>query len=167
MIGLLEDIRYALRGLRAQPGYLVLAVATLALSIGANATMFSVVRGVLLRPLAFAEPDRLMTVHETLRQWMKVASSPANLQAWDERTDVFESLAGVTSVSMNLATAERPERVDGALVTANYLATLGVEPLLGRVFLPADDEMGADAIVVLGHDVWQIHFAGGPPPGVK
>ena len=162
MTSFFQDLRFAARSLRSQPGFVLLATATLALGIGAYASMYTVVHGVLLRPLPFAAPDQLMTVSETFKQWQTITPSPSNYLEWKARTDVFESLEGFAPVSVNLAADERPELVAGAQVTAGFFGLFGVAPVHGRTFVDEDSAAGATPVIVLGHELWQTRLGGEP-----
>jgi putative ABC transport system permease protein len=160
----MNDLRYALRLLRRSPGFTLVAVATLALGIGANAALFSVVSATLLRPLPFPEPDRLVTV------WKGQVTDPARtnitslpvFRDWKERSNVFEDLAlfGSGGRGYNLTGSPAPEQVPGNRVTASFFTVLAVPPLHGRTFLPEEDEPGQDGVVVLSHGLWKRRFGG-------
>jgi len=148
-----QDLRFALRQLRRSPGFTVVAVLTLALGIGANTAVFSVVDAVLLRPLSYAEPDRLVT--------------PGYLMSGEyllvrERARTMEEVALHSSVGFNLSGVGDPERVPGARVSANLFSVLGVSPIVGRAFLPGEDRRGGSPVVVLGHGLWRERFDGDP-----
>jgi putative ABC transport system permease protein len=133
-----HDVRYALRNLRSGPGFAIVAVATLALGIGANTAIFSVVHAVLLRPLPFREPDRVLAVQETWkgRQGDVSAGNFADLRLANRS---FERLAAVRYGNFNLARDQEPQRVVGARVTEDFFAVFGVQPERGRVFVVAED----------------------------
>ncbi len=158
----IRDLRFALRGLLKRPAFAAVAIATLALGIGANTAIFSVVNAVLLRPLPLKEPDRLMTF------WL---SAPAKglrhmdlneaLFAYDrERTRTFESLAAFEDGEFALTGSGEPEVVPGALVTFNYFNVLGREPLLGRTFTSQEDTPGHNNVAILSYALWQRRFGG-------
>ena len=141
MTGLLQDLRYAIRQLRKGPGFTAVVVATLALGIGANTAIFSVVNGVLLRPLEFPNADRLVRVWHVPPPksfpGMKIFSvSAANYFDWERQNHVFERMAIYTYHGFTLTGGDKPEQVDGCAATSGFFATLGVQPMLGRVFLP-------------------------------
>jgi putative ABC transport system permease protein len=162
----LSDARYAVRMLARNPGFTAVAVMTLALGIGANTTMFSVVNAVLLRPLPFPEPDRLATV------WRARTSNPTSLNVvsmpnyrdWKERNHVFEDLGLFDSAGRgyNLTGGIEPEQVSGVRVTASFFTVLGVRPFRGRTFLPDEEDPGRDRVVVLSHGLWQRRYGGDP-----
>jgi predicted permease len=157
---ILQDLRYGLRTLRKHPGFTAVAVVALALGIGANTAIFSVVNTVLLRPLPYKDPDRLVMVWEdaTKSGYPRDTPSAANYIDWREQNRVFEGMAAVADQSFNLTGAGDPERLDGKRASANLFGLLGVEPLLGRGFLPEDDRPGAGRVVVLSHGLWQRRF---------
>jgi predicted permease len=156
---LLQDLRYGVRMLLKRPGFTLVAVLTLALGIGANTAIFSVVNAVVLRPLPFAEPERLVQVWETMpgndRRWV----APGNFVDWQKQSQVFEEIAGYSSAAVNL-TGEglEPERLTGAAITANLFHTLGVEPLLGRSPVAEDVQQRDGRVVVLSYGLWQRRF---------
>jgi predicted permease len=154
---LAQDIRYALRGLARRPLFAGVVIATIALGVGANAAIFSVVRGVLLRPLPYPEPDRVVTVGHTPPTWL---ASPPEL--FDYRRDVrsFDGLAAFTRSEGNLATPDEPERVAVAAVSPEFFRVLGMRPLVGRAFLPDEDRVTPATVVVLSYGLWQRRFGG-------
>ena len=146
---LLQDIRYAARSLRRSPGFTIVAVLTLALGIGANAAIFSVVNGVLLRPLAYANPDQLVMVWGHNENIGNETASLPDFKDWRERNTVFESMAAVANTRFDVTGDGEPERVDAALTTANFFHVLGVTPALGRAFNAEEEASGRDRVVVL------------------
>ena len=162
MLGdLWQDLRYGLRMLVRNPGFTVVAVIALALGIGANSAIFSVVNTVLLKPLPYKNPDALMTVWEdaTHLGFPFNTPSPANFIDWREQNTVFEGMAAMAQRSFNLTGAGEPERFDGRKVSGNLFTILGVEPVLGRNFLPEEDKPGS-RVVILSHGMWQRRFGG-------
>ncbi|MGH6628806.1 MAG: ABC transporter permease, partial [Burkholderiales bacterium] len=157
---LLKDIRYAIRSLLKHPGFTVIAVITLALGIGANTAMFSVINGVLLRPLPYHEPDRLVTIWEEspLRGMYQMPVSYANLRDWVDQNHSFEQISAYTFTNLNLSGAGEPARLSAVRASANLFALIGAKPLLGRPFLAEEDKDGANRVVILGHGVWQSRF---------
>ncbi len=159
--GLQQDIRFALRGLRARPGFALTVLLTLALGIGANAAIFTVVDSILLRPLPYASPDRLVHLWETYRsnvEGRSEASYPDYLD-WRARNRAFADMAGYQGGGFILGGAT-PQLVGAAKATANFFDVLGVKPLLGRTFAPAEDAPGAARVVLLTFGFWQRQFAG-------
>jgi|CXWL01.1.fsa_nt_gi predicted permease len=156
---LLSDARFAVAALRRQPGFAAVVVATLALGIGANTTLFSIVDAVLLRPLPFRSPDRLVTIWETGARKARVA--PANFLDWRAEAKSFSAMAGFNAAGFTLIGAGEPERIGGASVSVNYFDVLGVKAVAGRTFAPRDAEAGALS-VVLGFDLWKGRFGADP-----
>jgi putative ABC transport system permease protein len=155
-----QDARYATRSLRKHPAFTAIAVLTLALGIGANTAIFSVINAVLLRPLPYQDPDRLVTLLETVAD-RPIGVSYPNFVDWRNQNNVFENLAAVRQrESFNLTGAGESERLQGRLVSANFLSTLGVKPILGRDFVNEDDRPGVARAVILSHALWQRRFGG-------
>jgi predicted permease len=160
---LLQDVRYGLRMLARNPGFTAVAVLTLALGIGANSAIFSVVNAVLLRPLPFKDPDRLVKIWETAPKYdLPLAYvSPPSYLSWQKETTLFEDMTANTEVMVNptvLTGNGNPEIVVGQRVSANYFGLLGVHPLIGRTFLPGEDRPGQDEVAVLSYELWQRRF---------
>jgi predicted permease len=160
---MMADVRYALRALARTPGFTLAVVLTLALGIGVNSAIFSVVYGVLLRPLPYASPERLVVLYGRYPQFGRTATSLPDFQDWRDGTHSFEQLAAVHKGGFVLTSDGEPERVVADRVTSNFFATFGVRPVLGRAFLPDEDRMGGDdRVVVLSHGYWQRRFGGDP-----
>ncbi|MDQ3137626.1 MAG: ABC transporter permease, partial [Gemmatimonadota bacterium] len=161
---LIGDFRFALRRLRRAPTFTVAAVACLALGIGANTAIFTVINAVLVRPLPYPEPDRLVMVWEANRdrQGDRNVVSPANYLDWRAQNTVFESTAAVYHTRMNLTGRGEPLEVPVELATAGLFRLLGMRPLLGRTFSAEEDVPGGPAVVVLSHGLWQRRFGGAP-----
>ena len=164
MDSLIKDIRFGLRSLAKRPAFTAIAVITLALGIGANSAIFSVVNAVLLRPLPFKDPDRLMVVWER-----RESSGNSNLplsgheySAFKERTNVFEALTIVQPNGLNLTGRGDPSMVDVLEVSTEYFSVIGVPPMLGRTFAPGEDGGGGAKVVVLGHKLWTQRFGSDP-----
>ena len=163
MESFLHDVRYDFRMLRKSPAFTFVAIITLALGIGANTAIFSVVNAVLLRPLPYSDPGRLVVLRETkLPQFPEFSVSPGNFLDWQKQNTVFEQVAAVQDTSYNLVGNSDPERIRGARVTSNLFETLGVKPMIGRRFLPEEDETGRGGVVVLSQGLWQRHFGASP-----
>ena len=161
---MLQDLRYALRVLAKDFGFSAVAVLTLALGIGANTAIFTVVNAVLLRPLPYPESDRLLFLYNTN---LKRASGrgPFSLMRLDQlrsESRSFSNLAGFCNETFNLTGVEQPEQLQAARVSASFLQTLGVHPVLGRDFLPEEDREGAKPVVMLSYGLWQRRFGGNP-----
>ena len=162
MDALLQDLRYGLRMLTTRPGFTAVALVALALGIGANTAMFSVVDAVLLRPLPYRDAGRLVMIwHEYAQMNLPKAtlSVPSYLE-YRDHVQGFESVAAAANWSANLTGAGDPEQVQGARVTGNFLTTIGVAPMLGRDFLKEEDAPGGEHVVILSHGLWQRRFGG-------
>ncbi|HVF91610.1 MAG TPA: ABC transporter permease, partial [Blastocatellia bacterium] len=162
MEGFLQDLRYGSRMLLKHRGFTVIAILTLALGIGANSAIFSVVNAVLLRPLQFKEPDRIVKLWETLPQGGTGTVSVPNLEDWREQSDAFTGLAAYEFKDFTMQGQDNPERISGASVSANFFDVLEARPLLGRGFLPGEDRAGGDRIAVLSYQLWQSSFGADP-----
>jgi putative ABC transport system permease protein len=158
-----RDVRYAVRLLLRAPGFAVVALVTLALGIGANAAIFSIVRAVILRPPPYRDPPRLVTFLNSRSEapGFITSSSLPDYDDWRQRLTSFESFGVLSGWTFNITGLELPERVFGARVSGSLFQTLGTPPLLGRVLSPEDDRPG-DEVVVLGYRVWQRLFNGDP-----
>jgi putative ABC transport system permease protein len=162
---LLRDIRYGVRGLLKRPGFTAVALIALALGIGANTAIFSLVNAVLLRPLPFAEPDRLVWVFGNIRNAGNRASvSPPDFLDYRKQTTAFEEFAAMFSfpVPVNFTGSGEPERLTAAAVTGNYFQALGVNAALGRTFFLENEKPGSDQVAVLSYAFWQKRFGGDP-----
>jgi predicted permease len=159
---LIKDIRYGVRGLLKRPGFTVIALITLALGIGANTAIFSVVNAVLLRPLPFQKPEELVIVWEDLAfaGFPHNTPAPANYVDWKTQNQSFVDMAASHETSFNLTGDGEPERVSTYAVTANFFPLLGVQPLLGRSFTPEEDRPGGSKAVVLSYGLWQSRYGG-------
>ncbi len=168
----LQDIRYGFRVLLSKPGFTVVAVLALALGIGANTAIFSVVNAVLLRPLPYKEPNRIVQFWETnpLRGWTEATVAPANFLDWQKQSESFELMAAYfgsqtrdAGTSNYYLTGEgEPERLQGLGVTGEFFSVLGVEPAEGRGFKPEETWDGNNLVVVISHNLWQRRFNGDP-----
>jgi predicted permease len=163
---LARDLRYSVRALIRTPGFAIIAVLVMGLGIGANVALFTVVRGVLLRPLPFRNPDRLMMLYEHTDDGLFAYNgvSPGVFTEWQKQNHSFEQLAMIADEGFNLAGAagQMPEKVRGGNCTWNLLTTLGVEPLLGRNFSAADDQLSANGTALMGWSLWKRRFGGDP-----
>src|SRR5258707_470072 len=165
MDNLISDIRYSLRMLYKIPAFAAVAVLALALGIGANSAIFSVVISVLFRPLPYRDPQRLTMIWENHqakggpeREW----ASPADLRDWREQLQSFEHVAGLLGWGPTLTGRDEPEDLQGAGVSYDTFDMLGVAPALGRSFTADDDRPGAERVVVLSHRLWQRRFGSDP-----
>jgi putative ABC transport system permease protein len=159
---LLEDIRFGLRLLRKNPGFTAVAVLTLALGIGANAAVFSVVYAVLLRPLPYKDPSRLVVLHENTPKIGDVSVSFPNFIDWRNASHTFSQMAAVESVDFNLAGITQPENISGDAVSPNFLSMMGVRPFLGRDFETSEEKAGTAPVLLLSYSLWQSHLGGDP-----
>ncbi len=161
----LKDLRFALRGLLKRPGFTVIALVALALGIGANTAIFSLVNAVLLRPLPFPEPDRLVQAHGNIRNGLNRASvSPLDFLDYRNQNKTFEQFATSTSMTLpaTLTGGGEPERLQASVVSGNYFQTFGVAPVLGRGFTIENENPGRDQVTVLSYALWQTRFGGDP-----
>jgi putative ABC transport system permease protein len=161
---LLQDLRYGIRMLIKRPGFTFVAVIALALGIGANTAIFSVINAVLLRPLPFAEPERLVNLWET-RPSRGITQNPAsypNFADWRDQNDVFERVAAFNSTDFTLTGDDNPARLGSAIVSADLFPLLGVQAATGRVFTPEDDKNGAPLTVILSHTLWKQRYNSDP-----
>jgi putative ABC transport system permease protein len=160
-----QDLRYGARMLLKAPGFTSIAVITLALGIGANTAIFSVVNAVLLRPFPYEAPERLVILQESISGGAGITVSYPNFADWRAQNTVFSTMAAVRSLeSFNLTGTGEPERLQGRIVSAEFFSTLGIKPLLGRDFLAEEDRPGATPAAILSHGFWQRRF--GEDPGV-
>ena len=159
---LLQDLRFSLRMLVKNPGFTAVAAITLALGIGANTAIFSVVNAVLLRPLPYRDPSRLVLMNESSKQLPDMSVSYPNYLDWRDRSRSFERIAAVQPAQYTLSGVERPERLGGWNVTADFFPTLGVTPAVGRGLTPQDDRPGAPPVALLTYGLWQRRFGGDP-----
>ncbi|HLJ45371.1 MAG TPA: ABC transporter permease [Bryobacteraceae bacterium] len=156
-----QDLRYAARMLKKTPGFTLVSVLTLAVGIGANTSIFSLVDTFVLRPLPFPDPGRLIVVSnmDTKRGGIMQSVSPADITDWSERHNIIDGITGWTSTSFALAGATQAEAFDGALVNSNFFHILGVSPGLGRDFTSADDVAGAAPVALISDTLWRNRFA--------
>ena len=164
MATLAHDLRYAVRVLRKNTGFATVALLVLALGIGANTAIFTVVNSVLLRPLPFPDSDRLAAVWEDASTvgFPQNTPAPANFMDWKRQNQVFEDMAAIRNGAASLTGAGEPELVLSAQVTPNLFAVLEVKPATGRVFTAEDDRPGVPKTVVLTHGLWVRRFASDP-----
>ncbi|HZX95916.1 MAG TPA: ABC transporter permease [Myxococcales bacterium] len=163
MESFVQDVRYGLRSLRKAPGFTAIATLALALGIGANTVLFSVISFSLLRPLPFAEPDRILIMNETAPTFPEMSVAWLNYADWKAQVPpIFSHFAAMRRESFNLTGEADPERVLGRMATADLLPLTGVKPLLGRYFSEEEDRPGAPRTVVLTHALWQRRFGSDP-----
>ena len=156
---IIKDIRYGIRGLSKRPGFTVVAVLTLALGVGANSAIFSVLNAVLLRPLPYLDPDRIVRIDETEGKG-GMGVSPPNLLDFQQQNHTFESIAGYTGGSLILTGAGEPLRVQNCAISADLFSVLGVKPLIGRSFSTEDEKPGNDHAALISYELWQRRFGG-------
>jgi putative ABC transport system permease protein len=157
-----QDIRYAIRLLLKRPGFTAIAILALALGIGANTAIFSVVNAVLLRPLPFNESDRLVWFWEVQPKLDRAPFSPADFLDYQAENQSFEEVSAVRPLSFNLTGGDQPERINGAVVSANFFSLLRATPAQGRAFTPEDGVAGAGRVVIVSHGFWQNRSGGDP-----
>jgi predicted permease len=152
-----QDLRYAVRALLKRPGFTLVAVATLTLGVGATSAIFSVVNSVLLRPLPYKDSERVVQVWENnlKRGWTRDTISPLNFEDWRTQNRSFDAISAYEYDGLVLAGGESPERLVGILASSDFFRVLGVEPALGRGFLPGEDRPGAARVVVISSRLWQ------------
>ncbi len=159
-----REFRHALRNLRQSPGFTLVTVATLALGIGANVAIFTVAKSVLLDPLPYPEPERVMVIQESNPSagFPRFSVSPLDYLDFHDRNQTFEAMAAVSGASFALTGGDQPQRLRGVRVTGEYFDVYGIRPVLGKVITPENDTVGAERVVVLGHGFWQRRFGGDP-----
>src|SRR5258708_26469192 len=160
---LLQDFRFGLRMLRKSPGCTAVAVLTLALGIGANAAIFTIVYGVLLRPLPFPHPDRIVELAESYKQLSdEMDLDSRELKQLRTYKDRFEDIAGYTSVGYNLAVGNAAEHLRGMPVDSSYFSVLAIHPALGRDFTPEDNAGDGQRVTIISHNLWARRFGSEP-----
>ena len=165
MNGLLQDLRYALRQLLKSPGFAIVAVVTLALGIGANTAIFSVINGVLLRSLPFKDPSRVMAVWKTMSNGNPNAFSTPEFLEWKQQGELTGSMGAFSSVGKNLGSKDIPERIGGGKINYDLFSVLGVQAATGRIFSRQEDIPGAVPVVLLSHALWATRFESRPIVG--
>jgi predicted permease len=155
---LLHDLRYGFRMMARNPGFTAVVVLTLALGIGANTAMFTVVNGVLLRPLPFPQPERLVALHASKPNFERGSISYPNFFDWQKQNHSFAAMAVCRSFSMSFTGRGEAERVRGEYITSDFFPLLGVKPLLGRNLMEGEDRIGAAPLVLIGEGFWQRKF---------
>jgi putative ABC transport system permease protein len=158
----IQDVRFALRMLRKNPAFTAIAILTLALGIGANTAIFSVVYAVLLQPLPFNDSSRLIVLNETTPKVGTVSVSYPNFQDWRSGSQSFSQMCAAQQMGFNLSGVNQPESISGDAVSPNFLSMLGVHPFLGRDFEPSEEKAGTAPVLLLSYALWQSHFGGDP-----
>ena len=159
---LLQDLRYGFRVLVRNPGFACVAVLTLALGIAANSALFSVINGVLLSPLSFPDPNQLVTLHENKPNFEGGSVSFPNFRDWQKDNHTFSSMAISRTTDFSLTGIGDAEQVNGAFVSSNFFAVLGVKPVIGRMFAQGEDEVGAGPVALISAGLWQNKFSSAP-----
>jgi len=160
--GLLQDLRYAVRQLRKSPALTAVVAITMALGVGANTALFSVVNGVLLNPLPYPQPEQLITLHESKANFETGSISYPNFRDWRKDNHTFSAMAIARDYAFSLTGAGEAEQVSGAFLSSDYFRILDVKPLLGRTFAPGEDEIGASPIALISEGLRQRKFASAP-----
>lgn len=164
MESILQDIRYGVRSLIKTPAFTAVAVIVLALAIGANTAIFTVVNALLLRPLPYSSSDRLVMLWETNPRIQigvdTLPVTPGDFMDWREQNSVFEYVSALGAGHLNLSGSREPERVSAASVSPDFFRLMGIEPRLGRTFQSDDEKVGANKVVVISHALWQRRFGG-------
>ncbi|HYL99175.1 MAG TPA: ABC transporter permease, partial [Blastocatellia bacterium] len=159
---LARDFRYAARTLWKSPGFTVAAVSTLALGIGANTAIFSIINGILIKPLPFKEPGLLVRVWEKGNGLDHLAAAYPNFKDWKEQNDSFDGMAAFRDTAYSMTGIDNPERISGRQVTSNFLSVLGVVPARGRDFSAEDDRAGANLVALISDGLWTRRFGRQP-----
>ncbi|HEV7474608.1 MAG TPA: ABC transporter permease [Pyrinomonadaceae bacterium] len=157
-----KDIRYAIRSLLKQPAFTAIAIITLALGIGANTTIFSVVNAVLLRSLPYPHGDRLVSLYQNSREQREMSVSFPDYVEWKEQQSTFADMGAMMPAGGIMTGDGGPQRVIGRLVSASFFSTLEVQPALGRSFSPSEDQPGGNRVMVLSHELWRQRYGGDP-----
>ncbi|HEX8028747.1 MAG TPA: ABC transporter permease, partial [Vicinamibacterales bacterium] len=156
---LIRDVRYGIAALRRDPGFTAVAAGVLALGIGANTAMFSIVDGVLFRPLPFPNPERIVRIWEAPSATSSNSTTTANFEAMKSRTRSFDAMSAESLSTATVMINGEPTRLNGRYVSADHFAVFGIQPILGRTFRPEEDQDGADRVVILSYAAWQTRFA--------
>jgi predicted permease len=159
---LLQDIRYGVRMVAKSPGFAAIAILTVALGIGANTALFSVVNGVLLNPLPYQQPDRLLAIYAKSKEFSHYSISYPNFLDWVRNQRSFSSLAAFRLENYNLTGMGEPERVKAEMVSANFFSLLGVNPVAGRLLRPEEDQVGAQPVALISGGFWKRKFGSSP-----
>jgi predicted permease len=159
---LLQDIRYGIRMVVKSPGFAAIAILTLALGIGANTALFSVVNGVLLNPLPYEQPERLVALYSKTKEFLHSSISYPNFLDWVREQRSFSSLAAFRQEDYNLTGMGEPERVAAEMVSADFFPVLGIKPIVGRLFRPEEDQVGAQPVALISGGFWKRKFGSSP-----
>src|SRR5271154_1328534 len=159
---LAADVRYGVRMMLRTPGFTIVSILTLALGIGANTAIFSVVNGVLLNPLPFPQPEQLVTLSESKPNFATGSISYLNFRDWQRNNHTFSSMAISRQISFSLTGSGEAEQLNAELLSSDYFSLLGVKPVIGRIFAPGEDEVGAAPIVLISAGLWKRKFGSSP-----
>ncbi|MGH9445934.1 MAG: ABC transporter permease, partial [Terriglobia bacterium] len=162
MLTILQDLRYGLRMLARSPGFTAIAIITLALGIGANTAIFSVVEGVLLSPLPYAQPGRLVNIYESNPHFNQMSVSYLNFKDWQRDARSFESMAAYQYADYNLTSPGQPEHTAGKNVSAGFFSLLGVKLRLGRDISSQEDQQGGAPVAIISNSLWQARLGRSP-----
>src|SRR3984885_11128398 len=162
MEALVQDLRYGFRMLVKSPGFTAVAIATLALGIGANTALFSVIHGVLLSPLPFPEPDQLVTLHQNKPNFEGRSISFPNFRDWQKDNHTFSALGLARTYAFSLTGIGEAEQLNGGFVSSAFFSGLGVSPVMGRTFAPDEEHVGAGPVALIGAGLWQRKFSSAP-----
>jgi putative ABC transport system permease protein len=157
---MVQDLRYALRGLLKSPGFTAVSVLTLAIGIGANTALFSVIYALLLRPLPYPDADRIVVLWSKQPDGSRTNVSPADYLDYREQSRSFEHIGGLSQVEFNVMINGAADRLTGFQVSSGFLRSLGARPVFGRAFTPEDDRPGAPRVAMLSYATWQTKFGG-------
>jgi predicted permease len=159
---LAQDVRFAVRTLRKSPGFTAIAILTLALGIGANTSLFSVVNGVLLNPLPYPHPEQLVMLHESKPNFKNGSISYPNFLDWQKDNQSFSGMAVSRNYAFTLSNAGEPEQLRGRLISSDFFNVLGVKPVIGRTLLPGEDKIGGAPVAIISAGLWKRKFAASP-----
>src|SRR5687768_10481808 len=164
MSTLLQDLHYAVRILFKSPGFTAVALLTLALGIGVNSAIFSVVNAIVLRPLPYPDSQQLMVIWGNLHKTglEEIEISAPELKDFQQQCQAFDQIGAYSTLGLNLTGVDQPERLRGTAISSNLFTALGVQPHLGRNFVAEEDQPGSDNRVILSHSLWQRRFGGDP-----
>ena len=159
---LFQDIRYGVRVLLKGRAVTAIAVLALTLGIGANTAIFSVINAVLIKPLPYPQPDRVVRVYEKSAKFDQMSISYPNFLDWQKQNQLFEAISVFRYQGFNVTGAQGPERIQGRMISASFFTVLGVQPVIGRSILPEEDRPGGPLSVVISYALWQRRFGGDP-----
>src|SRR5271167_846227 len=157
-----QNLRYALRQLKKSPGFTAVAILTLALGIGANTAIFSVISGVLLNPLPFPQPNQLVTLSESKPNFDRGSISYPNFRDWQKENHTFSAMAIARAYAFSLTGRGEAEQVNAEFVSSDFFPLLGVKPVIGRTFAPDEDQIGAAPIALISAGLWKRKFGSAP-----